>query len=288
MSSRKKILIIESGEALRAELSKNLTAAGFDIAIANSSHDVELIVNKENFSLIIADVQFPDITGDILKAILKKTVDQDLQMIVTTSRLKDQILRELRYFNKVQFRPKPFDASKIVSIVNLLFQEQVKPIDVKVINPLIVGALQLLSSAFESPLIVGKPYLRKQAETSGDISSVIGLISSTFRGNIALSFSSASYLKVISKIYNIKVDTLNDDARDIIADLMTTIIQQAKDLLSKEAVDIVTTKPIVIMGDSHSLRNNSKIPPLVIVFQNEIQQGFRIEVSTQNEKEALS
>jgi len=71
--------------------------------------------------------------------------------------------------------------------------------DVKIINAFLEGTISVLKTmAFVEPK-AGSPYVKKDASAHGDISGIIGLAGS-FRGSLALSFSTACILEIVSNM----------------------------------------------------------------------------------------
>ena len=273
---------------------------GYNAIVVNEAKEAAFKIGNDKFDFIIFDLSGPELklkNDEIVELLIEKNKKEQTILILTTQSPEAKLVNKLKDLPRVFFSPKPISIKDLIKKLRDVLSELSAPpvinkkkpepqkasssFDVRVVNPLIAAALTTISSVFGGRLIVGKPYLRKGPEVSGDISGLIGLASENFKGNVALSFPSASYLKVISNKMGVDMTELNEEARDAIAEIIKLITDQAKLQFEKDSLSVIMTSPTVVTGNAHSLVHQSTTAPVVIVFRNDEGEGFRIEISTQ-------
>jgi chemotaxis protein CheX len=138
--------------------------------------------------------------------------------------------------------------------------------NVKFINPFLEGTISVLKTmAFVEPR-AGKPYLKVDSLAKGDISGIIGLTGSA-TGSMALSFSEAAILKIVSNMLGEDYKSMND----------SMISGVARKNLEADGFYIQSAIPTVVTGKNHSITHVMGGPSLIIPF--EIDEGtFVVDV----------
>ncbi len=148
--------------------------------------------------------------------------------------------------------------------------------EVKFINPFLEGTVSVLKTmAFVEPH-PGVPYLKKGNAAHGDISGIIGLTGAA-RGSLALSFSEACILKIVSNMLGEEITTMNDDVSDAVGEITNMISGVSRKLLANEGLNISAAIPTVVSGRNHSIVHVLGGPSIIIPFS--IAEGsFAVDV----------
>ena len=148
--------------------------------------------------------------------------------------------------------------------------------NVKFINPFLEGTISVLKTmAFVEPK-AGKPYLKVDSLAKGDISGIIGLTGSA-TGSLALSFSEAAILKIVSNMLGENFKTMSADIKDAVGEITNMISGVARKNLEVEGFYIQAAIPTVVTGKDHTITHVMGGPSLIIPF--EINEGtFVVDV----------
>ena len=116
MAEDKKILIVEDDEDIRMVEEAYLQAAGFQTTTVADGEEVEAILEKESFDLILLDLMLPGKSGyDVCKEIREKI---DIPILMVTARTES--IDKIRGFGlgADDYIAKPFDPAELVARVN--------------------------------------------------------------------------------------------------------------------------------------------------------------------------
>lgn len=295
MGAIKNVLIVDADEQLQVILTSGFIGADYNPVSAVTGTEAEFKLGNEIFDLMVVDLSVTKASWAELSPVLVKAIKKNKTfLLITGGKLSDSEREEISKIPGARFTPKPLQLREFLTLAKKMMYDREltmsggampasvpgsasKAFDVRIINPFIVAASHVISSAFGGTVDVQKPYLRKGEEVSGDISAVMGLISENFKGNVALSFPERSYLKIISKQFGMEFTELNEDARDAIAEFVKIVTDEVKVELDKNSLTVSMTNPSVIIGPSHSVKHNSKMPPVVVVFKRG-DDAFRMEI----------
>jgi chemotaxis protein CheX len=137
--------------------------------------------------------------------------------------------------------------------------------DVKFINAFLEGTVNVLKTmAFVEPK-PGKPYIKKDCVASGDISGIIGLTGSV-KGSLALSFSEAGILRIVSNMLGEEITTMNHDINDAVGEITNMVSGVARKILESSGLNITAAIPTVVAGKNHSILHVMGGPSIIIPF----------------------
>lgn len=117
----KKILAVDDDNTQLTLLKEILTSYGSTVKTAINSSDVPSLLEKENFDLILTDIQMPIMDGfELLKKIKEKTQLTSLPIIALSGR-KD--LNETDFTEKgfTAYHPKPINKDKLLVLLSNIF-----------------------------------------------------------------------------------------------------------------------------------------------------------------------
>ena len=208
-------------------------------------------------------------------------------LLILNSKLK-AINKNLRLINveppiKKVLKIKGLENSLIVAAsLNVALQQfgliKEKPIDVNFINPFLSATVNVLKVQCSTEAKALKPFSRRHDDKyQGDISGVIGLVSDAFSGSVVISFPSATFLKIMSRMLGEDLSTVTKLIEDGAGELTNIIFGQAKVILNEKGYGIKTAIPSVVSGESHHVEQLSHGPRIAIPFETDV-GPFYIEI----------
>lgn len=140
--------------------------------------------------------------------------------------------------------------------------------DVKFINAFLEGTVNVLKTmAFIEPK-PGAPYIKKDTVASGDISGIIGLTGGA-KGSLALSFSEACILRIVSNMLGEEITTLNHDISDAVGEITNMVSGSARKILESGGLSVTAAIPTVVAGKNHSIIHVLAGPSIIIPFSTD-------------------
>lgn len=137
--------------------------------------------------------------------------------------------------------------------------------DVKFINAFVEGTVNVLKMmAFMDPK-AGTPYIKKDSVASGDVSGIIGLTGAA-RGSLALSFSEACILKIVSNMLGEEMKEMNHEISDAVGEITNMVSGSARKILESGGTSVIAAIPTVVAGKNHSILHVLGEPSIIIPF----------------------
>lgn len=140
--------------------------------------------------------------------------------------------------------------------------------NVTFINPFLESTINVLSTMASINPVPGKPFLKNDKVACGDVSGIIGL-TGTARGSMAISFSTASILKIVSNMIGEKHSVVNSSICDAVGELTNMVSGDARKRLETEGFQINASLPTVVYGENHIINHVLGGPSIIIPFDTE-------------------
>jgi len=138
--------------------------------------------------------------------------------------------------------------------------------DVTFINPFLEAAVNVLQTMAFTETQLGKPFLKDKTPLSqGDVTGIVGLTGNK-HGSLAVSFSEAAILQVVSNMFGEACKEVNDDVRDAVGEITNMICGDARRILAQHGYHFQAAIPTVIDGKGHKICHPLPGPVLVIPF----------------------
>ncbi len=150
--------------------------------------------------------------------------------------------------------------------------------DVKFINPFINSVVAAIETMLGMPAERMAPTVKNDSIPQGDISGIIGFAASNIYGSVALSFPTATALKIYNKMMNESLTAINDDVRDIVGELANIVAGGAKKEYSEMRLSFDISIPTVVMGNAHTITHKAGTPVVIVPFKLE-GSSFVMEIS---------
>ena len=123
--------------------------------------------------------------------------------------------------------------------------------NVAFINPFLAAVVHVLQTMAFTETRVGKPCLKGKSPLSqGDVTGIVGLIGEQ-HGSLAVSFSEAAILQVVSNMFGEECKEINDEVRDAVGELTNMICGDARRILAEQGHQFQAAIPTVIDGKGH-------------------------------------
>lgn len=148
----------------------------------------------------------------------------------------------------------------------------------ELVNPFITATKNVLETMAFIQVTPGKPYLKKEATATGDVSSIVGLTGSP-NGSFSISFEKNIILKIVSNMFGEDITELNEDVAEASGEIANMVSGQARQELEVDGYLFDGSIPSVVTGEKHELRHITEGPKIAVPFQeNETGGKFTLEI----------
>ena len=115
----KKILVIDDEELIIESLSRLLEKNGYEVFVVKNGQDAIIMVEEEEFDLILADIRLPGMNGvEIAEDIYKNKLTQGkrkIPLIFMTGYTDQEVEKKARALSPAAYIHKPFDIKDLLS-----------------------------------------------------------------------------------------------------------------------------------------------------------------------------
>jgi len=153
-------------------------------------------------------------------------------------------------------------------------------VDAKIINPFIEAAMNVLKTMAMIEASPGKPFIKKDDRAMGDVSGIIG-ITGAAQGSMSISFESPCICSIVTNLFGIAVQSVNDEVKDAVGEMTNMICGDARRRLEGAGVSLQAGTPTVVSGKDHSITHINTGPRLALPFNTE-NGKFVLEVAFNN------
>lgn len=117
----KRILVVDDEELIIKSLRKLLEKEGFGVFVAKNGRDAVVMVEEEDFDLLIADIRMPGINGvETVQYIYEELQKKNLPTIPTifiTGYADEEMRKKAKTLKPIAYIYKPFDISELIDRV---------------------------------------------------------------------------------------------------------------------------------------------------------------------------
>jgi len=137
--------------------------------------------------------------------------------------------------------------------------------EVKLINPFLDAAVNVLRTMAFTEVKAGKPYLKEGKEATGDVTGTIGF-SGDATGSLSITFDEPCIVKIVSNMFGEEITQANEEVLDAVGELTNMISGDARSRLEKHGYAIRAGIPSVISGKGHIIKTFHDGPCIAIPF----------------------
>lgn len=148
--SNNTILVVEDDAGLREALIDTLEMSGIACVAADSAEQAILLLKKDNFSLVVSDVQMGAMSGlDLLRSINLNYPDLPVLMMTAYATIDDAV--EAMRLGAIDYMAKPFAPEVLLNMVSRYLPEPEKETDGPIVaDPSSIQLLELASKVAKS------------------------------------------------------------------------------------------------------------------------------------------
>jgi chemotaxis protein CheX len=122
-------------------------------------------------------------------------------------------------------------------------------------------------------------YLTDDYAIKYDVSGIMG-ITGDINGNIAVSMSHDVACRAITKMLGDEMTELDDTVCDGVGELINMISGETKRICAENSkVNFDISLPAIITGYGHRIKNNSKVPTILVAYKTDIGNEFAIQLA---------
>ncbi len=149
--------------------------------------------------------------------------------------------------------------------------------NVEFINPFLKSLLNFMETMGGVTPEVGKPFLKKQDTSFGDVSGMIGMAGDQTKGSLAITFSKGAIFQIAENMFGEPATELDASISDLVGEITNIVCGGAKAELAEKGYKFALAIPTTITGINHKITHITKGPIIIIPFTLE-RGGVIIEV----------
>lgn len=142
------------------------------------------------------------------------------------------------------------------------------------VNPFLNAILDVLTTMARMEAKPGKPYLKKERTSMGDVSGLIGLTGRQMKGSLAISFTEPVILQITENMLGEKVDSVNDLVTDMVGEITNMVTGGAKRTFSEMGYDFDLAIPGVVAGKNHIITHKTSGQTIILPFHTDTGDFF--------------
>lgn len=140
-------------------------------------------------------------------------------------------------------------------------------IDVTFLNPFLNATIKGLQVQCNTLAQAQKPHLKvDRTQSLGDISAIVGVVSSSYSGNVILSFPKETLLSIVSQMFGEEYKEITAEVESGAGEIANIIFGQAKLDLNALGYAVLPAIPTVISGDTPVVHGTGAGPVIVLPF----------------------
>lgn len=136
----------------------------------------------------------------------------------------------------------------------------------EIIRPFLETTLNVLKTMAFLEAKPGKPFLKVGDDPRGDVTGLIGMASAKLKGSMALVFTDATILEIVSGMLYEKFTEVDKDVLDCVGELTNMISGGSRAGLAKLDLKFEMAIPTMIQGKNHLVEHKTKGPIICIPF----------------------
>ncbi len=150
--------------------------------------------------------------------------------------------------------------------------------NVEFINPFLSSLMNVLETMAMTKLVPGKPCVKKEDISKGDVSGIIGMIGPQTKGSLSVTFDENLALSIMEKMLGERPETVNEEVTDMVGEITNMVTGGAKNILGEKGFNFNMATPTVVAGKNHSIIHKCEGATLLIPFTSDCGNAY-IEVS---------
>ena len=141
--------------------------------------------------------------------------------------------------------------------------------NVEFINPFLASLMNVLETMASTKINPGKPAIKKQQVSKGDVSGIIGLAGPQTKGSLSVTFDEPLALTIMERMLGEKPDSVNEEVTDMVGEITNMVAGGAKNLLGDKGYEFDMATPVVVSGKDHTITHKCEGPKLIMPFTSD-------------------
>lgn len=259
---RKNILLVDHRPDLESSLKPHLNQLFENSAIApiliraKDGPDAASKTDNQKFDILLIDTDIPRLMdGGFVHGIKTFKNTQNAKLMVMSERDNEEIPEALRHCH---FFKKPVNTSTLIHSVHEALQTTPNKnskfsVDARVLNSIIKSTVKVFHQFGCTKIQMGKANpLIANSPLQGDVSSLVDIISDSFRGQLSLSFDNKSFIEIASLMLKEEQSGPHSDNQDAVGEITSIIFGNAKAEITD--FNIHMTIPQITSGKMQTLQ----------------------------------
>jgi len=142
------------------------------------------------------------------------------------------------------------------------------------INPFLSSFINVLQTMAQIDIKPGRPSIKKGAIAHGDVSGLIGMVGPTAKGSFSISFDKPLALSVFRLMVGEEIEDISDDITDMLGEITNMVAGGAKRQLGEKGFEFNMATPVVVTGESHTIKHQVDGSKVLMPFTSEHGNAF--------------
>lgn len=142
------------------------------------------------------------------------------------------------------------------------------------VNPFLSSFMNVLETMAQITVRPGKPSLKNDAVSRGDVSGLIGMIGPTAKGSFSISLDKELALNVFQKMVGEAIEDINEDITDMVGEITNMVAGGSKRQLGEKGYEFNMATPIVVTGQNHTITHQIDGAKVLMPFMSEYGQAY--------------
>ena len=149
--------------------------------------------------------------------------------------------------------------------------------DATLITPVLTTIVNVPSTIAKVQASMGKPELKQNEESLGEVTGLMSMNSSKVRASLAISFGQQTIFDIVKRMLGEEITELNDTAKDMTGEMTNMVVGGAKNLYLEQGYDFDMSTPNILVGEKHTIHHEVNGQTLVLPFTSDC-GDFYVEI----------
>jgi len=145
-------------------------------------------------------------------------------------------------------------------------QKSKSSVNTEYITPFINSISNVIVTMATLEVTPGMVIQKADDHAYGDVSGIIGMVSKTLRGSMALSFTGPAILEITSRMLGEEISTLDATVADCVGEITNMVTGGAKAILAEQGHFFDMATPVIVTGKDHDIIHRFKGAKVMIPF----------------------
>ena len=146
--------------------------------------------------------------------------------------------------------------------------------DVRLINPVLETMINVLSTMANMQPDVGKPSLKRDEVSRGDVTGMMKMESPQVRASLAITFTKPVIIDIVRRMLGEDISEIDATARDLTGEMANMVVGGAKNLFAAQGYDFNMSTPNILVGKDHTVHHPFTGKTILLPFTAEAGQFF--------------